>query len=580
MYIERVPNRNSPPAVLLRESYREGSKIRKRTLANLSKLPDSVIDNLKIVFKGGAAIENLSESFSVVRSLPHGHVAAVLGTLKKLDLHNLIAPSNSRKRALVLAMIVARILDPRSKLATARGLNSETCFSSLSELLGLEKADEDELYEAMDWLVSRQEPIENELAKIHLSEGALVLYDVSSTYFEGTQCPLARYGYNRDKKKGFLQIVFGLICDKRGCPVAVEVFEGNTSDTTTITAQIEKVRHRFGIQQVVWVGDRGMITHTRILAEFQPIERLDWITALRTPQIRKLVEQEAVQLSLFDQRDLVEFSCSDYPGERLIACRNPMLAEEKSLTREALLQATEQELNKIVIATQRDKRSLKGADQIGLRVGRVLNSRGVGKYFNISITDESFSYSRNASVIISDTALDGVYIIRTSVSARTLDAVSTVRAYKSLSQVEQAFRSYKTIDLKVRPIYHRLEQRVKAHIFLCMLAYYVEWHMRKALAPILFDDEKVTVEPEEKSSVVAPAKRSKQARTKAATKKTSEKLPVHSFRTLMTDLATIAKNKFQSNGLEASLTFEKITQPTPLQQKAIELLEVSLICTQ
>lgn len=580
MYIERVPNRNSPPAVLLRESYREGGKIRKRTLANLSKLPDTVIDNLRIVLKGGAAIENLSESFSVERSLPHGHVAAVLGTIKKLSLHNLIARDNSRKRALVLAMIVARILDPRSKLATARGLNSETCFSSLSELLGLEKADEDELYEAMDWLVSRQESIENELAKIHLFEGALVLYDVSSTYFEGTQCPLARYGYNRDKKKGFLQIVFGLICDKLGCPVAVEVFEGNTSDTTTITAQIEKVRHRFGIQQVVWVGDRGMITNTRILAEFQPIDGLDWITALRAPQIRKLVEQEAVQLSLFDETDLVEFSCSDYPGERLIACRNPMLAQEKSLTRVALLQATEQELYKIVIATSRDKRALKGADQIGLRVGRVLNSKGVGKYFNISLTDESFTYSRNEAVIASDAALDGVYIIRTSVPAQTLDAVSTVRAYKSLSQVEQAFRSYKTIDLKVRPIYHRLEQRVKAHIFLCMLAYYVEWHMRKSLAPLLFDDEKVTVEPQEKTSVVAPFKRSKQARAKAATKKTSEKLPVHSFRTLMADLATIVKNKFHSNGLEASLTFEKITQPTPLQQKALELLEVSLICTQ
>jgi transposase len=580
MYIERVPNRNSPPAVLLRESYREGGKIRKRTLANLSKLPDTVVDNLRIVLKGGAAIENLSESFSVERSLPHGHVAAVLGTIKKLSLHNKIAPENSRKRALVLAMIVARILDPRSKLATARGLNSETCFSSLSELLGLEKADEDELYEAMDWLVTKQESIENELAKRHLTEGALVLYDVSSTYFEGTQCPLARYGYNRDKKKGFLQIVFGLICDKRGCPVAVEVFEGNTSDTTTITAQIEKVRHRFGIQQVVWVGDRGMITSTRILAEFQPVEGLDWITALRAPQIRKLVEQEAVQLSLFDETDLVEFSCSDYPGERLIACRNPMLAQEKSLTREALLQATQQELNKIVIATSRDKRALKGADQIGLRVGRVLNSKGVGKYFNIAITEESFSFSRNEVAIAKDSALDGVYIIRTSVKPETLDAAQTVRAYKSLSTVEQAFRSYKTVDLKVRPIYHRLEQRVKAHVFLCMLAYYVEWHMRKALAMLLFDDEKVTVELEEKSSIVAPSKRSKKARAKAATKKTSEKLPVHSFRTLMADLATIVKNKFQSNGLEAYLTFEKITQPTPLQQKALELLEVSLICTQ
>lgn len=580
MYIERVPNRNSPPAILLRESYREGSKIHKRTLANLSKLPDAVIDNLKIVLKGGAAIENLSNSFSVERSLPHGHVAAVLGTIKKLNLHNLIAAENSRQRSLVLAMIVARILDPRSKLATARGLNSETCFSSLSEILGLEKADEDELYEAMDWLVSRQELIENELAKRHLFEGALVLYDVSSTYLEGTQCPLARYGYNRDKKKGFLQIVFGLLCDKRGCPIAVEVFEGNTSDTTTITAQLEKVRHRFGIKQVVWVGDRGMITNTRILADFKPVEGLDWITALRAPQIRKLVEQEAIQLSLFDQRDLVEFSCSDYPWERLIACRNPLLASEKARTRVALLQATEKELDKIVTATLRDKRTLKGADQIGLRVGRVLNCKGVGKYFNITITDQSFSYSLNEAVITQEAALDGVYIIRTSVQAQTLDAAQTVRAYKSLSQVELAFRSYKTVDLKVRPIYHRLEQRVKAHIFLCMLAYYVEWHMRKALSPLLFDDEKVTVEPSEKTSVVAPSKRSKKARAKAATKKTSEKLPVHSFRTIMADLATIVNNKFQSNGLETTLTFEKITQPTLLQQKALDLLGVSLICTQ
>jgi len=474
MYIERVPNRNSPPAVLLRESYREGSKIRKRTLANLSKLPESVVDNLKIVLRGGAAIENLSNSFSVERSLPHGHVAAVLGTIKKLGLHNLIAPDNSTKRALVLAMLVARILDPRSKLATARGLNSETCFSSLSELLGLEKADEDDLYSALDWLVEKQALIENELAKIHLTEGSLVLYALSSTYFEGTQCPLAKYGYNRDKKKGFLQIVFGLLCDKLGCPIA----------------------------------------------------------------------------------------------------------SEKAVTRVALLQATQKELDKIVTATHRDKRALKGADQIGLRVGRVLNSKGVGKYFNISITEESFSYSLNEAAITKEAALDGVYIIRTSVRAETLNAAQTLRAYKSLAQVEQAFRSYKTVDLKVRPIYHRLEQRVKAHVFLCMLAYYVEWHMRKALAPLLLDEEKVTEGEGKIVSVVVPAKRSKKTRAKAATKKTIEKFPVHSFRTMIADLATIVKNKFQSQGLEASLTFEKITQPTVLQQKALDLLGVSLICTQ
>jgi hypothetical protein len=377
MYIERVPNRNSPPAVLLRESYREGDKVRKRTLANLSKLPDPVIDNLKIALKGGTAIENLPSSFTVIRSLPHGHVAATLSTLRKLNLHNLIAPENSQKRGLVEAMIVARILEPRSKLATARGLNAQTCSSSLSQILGVEKASSEDLYEAMDWLVERQEKIENELAKRHLSEGSLVLYDLSSTYFEGTQCPLAKYGYSRDKKKGYLQIVFGLICDRYGCPIAVEVFEGNTSDTATLTAQIQKIRHRFGLRQVVWVGDRGMITTTRITEDFKSEEGIDWITALRASQIRKLVEQDAVQLSLFDERTRVEFSSDDYPGERLIACRNPLLAQEKTHLREILLSKTARELDQIVAATQRQRRPLTGADKIGLRVGKVLNQRVV-----------------------------------------------------------------------------------------------------------------------------------------------------------------------------------------------------------
>lgn len=580
MYIERVPNRNSPPAVLLRESYREGNMVRKRTLANLSKLPDTVIDNLKIVLKGGTAIENLSESFSVVRSLPHGHVAATLGTLRKLDLHNLIDPQSSRNRSLILAMIVARILNPRSKLATARGLNSETCFSSLSEILGLEEAEEDELYQAMDWLGSKQKLIENELAKRHLEEGALVLYDLSSTYFEGTKCPLAKFGYSRDKKKGLLQIVFGLLCDKRGCPIAVEVFEGNTSDTTTLTKQIEKVRNRFGLKQIVWVGDRGMITQTRINEDFQNLEGLDWITALRASQIRKLVEQEAIQLSLFDERNLVEFSSSNYPDERLIACRNPLLAQEKYVTRQDLLETTQKELDKIVAATKRGNRSLKGADQIGLRVGKVINSKGVGKFFEITITESSFSYAQKEELIAQEAALDGVYIIRTSVKAEVLNTVETVRAYKGLAKVEQAFRSYKSIDLKVRPIYHRLANRVKAHVFLCMLAYYVEWHMRKALSPLLFDDEKVGEETDSVGSVGTHYKRSKKARAKAETKKTPERLPVHSFHTLMDDLATIAQNTIKSNCSEVPLSFEKITEPTILQQRALDLLSVSLICTQ
>ncbi len=402
--------------------------------------------------------EQIPDTFSIIRSLPHGHVAAVLGTLKKLDLHNLIASEASRTRELVLAMIVARIIDPRSKLATARGLNGETCFSSLGELLGVDPADSDELYEAMDWLLSRQDKIERELAKRHLSEGALVLYDLTSTYFEGETCPLANYGYSRDKKKGKLQIVFGLLCERRGCPLAVEVFEGNPNDQKTLASQIEKVRSRFGISHVIWVGDRGMITQARIREDLKQVEGLDWITALTKSQIQKLAEQEAIQLGLFAQRDLVEFESSDYPEERLIACRNPIVAASNQAKREELLRQTEKQLSAIVAATQREKRPLKGADAIGVRVGKVLNKFKVGKFFDYEITQKSFSYSRKRSASAEAEALDGVYILRTSVKEETLDAPSTVRAYKSLSQVEQAFRSYKTIDLKEWQLVLRLAQ--------------------------------------------------------------------------------------------------------------------------
>ena len=582
MYIERVPNRNSPPAVLLRESYREGKKIRKRTLANLSKLPDDVIDNLRAALKGGVAFkpEQIPDTFSIIRSLPHGHVAAVLGTLKKLNLHNLIASEPSRTRELVLAMIVARIIDPRSKLATARGLNDETCFSSLGKLLGVEKADEDELYSAMDWLLERQDKIETELAKRHLASGSLVLYDLTSTYFEGETCSLANYGYSRDKKKGKLQIVFGLLCDSRGCPIAVEVFEGNTTDQKTLASQIDKVRSRFGIAHVIWVGDRGMITQARIREELKETEGLDWITALTKTQIQKLAEQDTIQLGLFDERDLVEFESADYPDERLIACRNPIIAASNQAKREELFQKTEKELSGIVAATQREKRPLRGADKIGVRVGKILNKFKVGKFFDYEITDGSFFYSRKREAIAEAEALDGIYILRTSVEEETLDAPSTVKAYKSLSQVEQAFRSYKTIDLKVRPIYHRLEDRVKVHVFLCMLAYYVEWHMRETLAPLLFDDEEMAEASSKVFSVVAKAQKSKKAKSKAATKRNEENLPVHSFATLLQDLATITKNKIQSHLPGANLIFEKITQPTPVQQKAFDLLKVSLMCTQ
>ena len=581
MYIERVPNRNSPPAVLLRESYREGSKVRKRTLANLSKLPDHAVNGLQALLKGGVTIASLPDSFKITRSRPHGHVAAVLGSLKNTGLHNLISSENSRNLRLVLAMIIARIIDPRSKLAPARGFNEETCFSSIGKILGIDGADEDELYLAMDWLLARQESIENNLAAKHLASSTLVLYDVSSSYFEGKTCPLARYGYNRDGKRGKLQIVFGLICDAEGCPSAIEVFEGNTADPTTLTNQIAKLKERFGIAKIIWVGDRGIISSTTIQKHFHHNQErsFDWISALRATQIRSLVEQESIQLSLFDEKNLAEISSDDYPGERLIACRNPMLAADRAKTREELLQATEKELSKIVAATTRQKKRLTGASNIALKVGNVVNRYKVAKHFTLDIQENSFSYQRNTQSINSEAALDGLYVIRTSVESAVLSPTETVRAYKSLSQVEQAFRSFKTVDLKVRPIYHRLSDRVKAHVFLCMLAYYVEWQMRSLLAPMLFDEEDWELAHQQQKSVVKAAK-SDQTLAKARTKRTANNLPVHSFQTLLADLGTIAHNEIVGSIEGASWVFDKITQPTIVQQKALDLLGVSLICTQ
>ena len=576
MYIERVPNRTSPPAILLRESYRQEGQVRKRTLANLSKLPPEAIEGLRTLLKGGVAISELDEAFSIIRTRPHGHVAAVLGTLQRLGLPQVIARESSRERNLVVAMIVARIIAPRSKLATVRGFSPETGESTLGELLNVSQADEDELYGAMDWLLQTQTAIEKALAQKHLSEGALVLYDVSSTYFEGQSCSLTQFGYSRDRKRGKLQIVFGLLCNAQGCPIAVEVFEGNQGDPTTLPNQVEKVRQRFGIQRVVWVGDRGLLTEARIREDLKPVAGLDWISALTHTQIQTLLKQEDLQLSLFDQQDLAEIESAAFPGERLIACRNPLLANSRALKREALLQATEAELDKIVAATQRKKRPLVGADKIGVRVGKVLNRFQVAKHFTLDITDEPFAYQRNQARIESEAALDGVYIIRTSVPVETLSAEDTVRAYKDLSKVEQAFRSYKTVDLKVRPIYHHLAERVKAHVFLCMLAYYVEWHMRESLAPILFDDEAPEAAQAQRDSVVSPAKRSQSAQLKAQRKRTQDDLPVHSFQTLLADLATIAKNRIESHLPGAKTIFDKLTRPTRLQQKALDLLGVTL----
>jgi len=528
MYIDIVPNRNSPPAVLLRESYREGKKVLKRTIANLSEVPRNIVEGLRILLRGGAAVEHFEDSFEIERSLPHGHVAAVLGTLRKLKLDTLIDLEPSEERNRVMAMIVARILDPRSKLATARGLDEETSTSTLAEILEVQKTDAQALYTAMDWLGERQPEIEKKLAKRHLEDGALVLYDVSSTYFEGKCCPLGQLGHSRDEKKGKLQIVFGLLCNRAGCPVAVEVFDGNTADPKTLGTQIEKLRHRFKLSRVVLVGDRGMITEARIRDEIKPIEGLDWITALRAPAIRPLVETGEIQLSFFDERDLAEIQSPDYPGERLIVCKNPLMATRRAKKRQALLEATERELNKIVTATDRPVRPLKGEASIGLRVGKVLHRFKMAKHFRLDIREAGFSYVRDEMKIAEEAALDGIYVVRTSVQKTALDTEEAVRAYKDLGHVEQAFRSYKTIDLKVRPIYHYLVDRVRAHVFLCMLAYYVEWHMRQALAPLLFDDDDKATAEAQRDSPVVPAKPSPSAQDKARTLRTEDDFPVHS----------------------------------------------------
>ena len=575
MYVDTVPNRNSHPCILLRESYRKQGKVCKRTLANLTLWPPEMVEGLRILLRGGAAIESLEDAFEVVRSLPHGHVAAVLGTLRRISLDRIIASRRTRQRDLVVAMIVARIIDPCSKLATARGMGQETALSTLGEMLDVESADEDELYEAIDWLLMRQPVIEAKLAERHLSEGALVLYDVTSTYFEGRTCPLAQLGYSRDGKKKKLQIVFGLLCNDEGCPVAVEVFDGDTGDPSTLAAQIRKIRGRFGLKRVVLVGDRGMLTDARIREELKPVDGLEWITALRGSALKQLVESGDLQLSLFDEKDMAEITSEQYPEERLIVCKNPLLAEKRARTREALLQATEGELNKIVKATQRTKWRLKGSDKIGLRVGRVLGKFKMAKHFHITITDDSFKYERDTTRIAQEAALDGIYIIRTRLTAETMNTENTVRAYKNLSVVERAFRSMKTMDINVRPIHHRLAHRVRAHVFLCMLAYYVEWHMRKSLASVLFDDDDTSAGDALRTSVVAPARRSRRARRKASIKRTEDGMPVHSFQTLLKDLATITKNHIKPK-LFGNNTFNRITVPTSLQKNVFDLLHVRL----
>ena len=575
MYIEAVPNRNSPPAVLLRESYRQDGKVKKRTLANLSKWPPALVQGLRILLKGGVAVPQIDDAFDIVRARPHGHVAAVLGTLRKLALEQLIAPQRSPQRDRIVAMIVARVLDPGSKLATARALAEATARDSLAETLGLGAVDEDDLYAAMDWLVARQERIEGGLAKRHLQDGALVLYDLSSVYLEGRHCPLAKRGHARDGKKGKLQIEFGLLCERDGRPVAVEVFPGNTADPATVGSQIAKLRERFGLSRVVLVGDRGMLTEARIREEVAPAG-LDWVSALRGPAIRTLVEDGAIQLSLFDEKDLVEVRSDAYPGERLMVCRNPLLACERARKREALLDTAEALLEPIAAATRCETRRLKGADKIGARVGKVIGRYKMARHFAWSVDAEGrFTYRRNAEAIDAEAALDGLYAVRTSLPEAELDAEGTVRAYKRLSTVERAFRSLKSVDLRVRPVFHRSAERVRAHVLLCMLAYYVEWHMRQCLAPLLFDDEDPAGAEAARASVVAPAQVSEAAQRKARRKRSDDGDPVHSFRTLLDDLATLTRNTVAPR-LPGAEPFELLARPTPLQDKALKLLGVRL----
>src|SRR2546427_1414884 len=540
MYVVKVPNRGSPPAVLLRESYRQDGKVKNRTLANLSAWPEAKVDALTRVLKGQPPAAALEGTFEITRSLPHGHAAAVLGTLRQLGLEELIDPAPSRQRDLVTAMAAAQVIAPDSKLAIARGLRAETAASSLGEVLQVAGCDEDDLYAAMDWLAGRQEKIEDALAARHLAGGTLVLYDVSSAAFEGRTCPLGAIGHPKDGVRGRLQIVYGLLTSPEGIPVAIEVFAGNTGDPTTVDGQVTRVRDRFGITKVVLVGDRGMLTAARLREDVGPAG-LDWITALRAPQVKKLARDGDLQLTLFDQTDLAEITSPDFPGERLVACKNPFLEAERARKRESLLKATEADLEKIAAACARARAPLRGTDKIAVRVDRVLNRRKVAKHFTIEITDDSIRYARNQDSIAAEARLDGIYVLRTSVAPDDLDSTGVVSSYKALAQVERAFRAFNT-DLDIRPIRHRTEDRVRAHVFLRMLSYYLSWHLQARLAPLLFTDDDKPAASAARPSPVAPAARSPRALANAATKQTPAALPVHSFATLLADLGTICLN--------------------------------------
>jgi Transposase DDE domain len=574
MFIDIVPNGRSAPAVLLRESYREGRRVKKRTLANLGPLPASVIDGLRVLLQGGTAIARPGEVFEIQRALPHGHVAAVLGMVRQLDLPRLLSRMPSRERDLALAMIAGRIIAPASKLATVRALSAETASSSLGRILDLGAIEEREIYAALDWLGERQARIERSLARRHLKDGTLVLYDVSSSYLEGRHCELAQHGYSRDRRPDRPQIVYGLLCDRDGRPIAIEVFAGNTGDPGTVSAQVEKLKRRFGLRHLVLVGDRGMITAARIRDDLTPAG-LDWITTLRAPQIQALAESGPLQLSLFDQRDLAEVTAPDYPGERLVVCRNPDLARERARKRDALLAATEHNLSRIAVQVRRRHAPLRGQAAIGLAVGAVIDHHKMGKHFALTITDDSFTYHRQPESIDREARLDGLYVIRTSLPAASMGAAETVRAYKDLARVERAFRSLKSIDLQIRPIHHWIEPRVRAHVFLCMLAYHVEWHLRAAWAPILFHDHDRDAAQRERASPVAAADISEAAKRKRGRRRSDDSLPITSFGDLLGHLATLTLNVVAPPAAP-NASFVLAAKPTSLQSKAFELIGAPL----
>jgi len=579
MYIESVPNRDSPPAVLLRESYREDGKVRKRTLANLSCLSAEVIEGLKVLLRGGVAVSSASEVFTVERTLPHGHVAAVLGSARGSGATTWFGSAPKELQPVLMAMLVARLISPASKLATHRLLHDDTANSSLGRVLGVGQCSADDLYAALDWLHDAQPLIERRLARQHLVGSALVLYDLTSTWMTGRCCELAARGHSRDGKRDDPQIVFGLICTGEGCPIAVEVFPGNTADPATVAAQVAKLRERFGIEHIVWAGDRGMLTSARIEQVLKP-QGMDWVSSLRAPQIAQLAaEHGPFQPTLFDERNLLELTSEHFPGERLVVCRNPALAEERARKRGELLAATEADLARIAAATQRARNPLRTEQAIALRVGRVIEHFHMAKHLELTITDTSLSWQRRHEAIAQEAALDGLYVIRTSVPAQHLDAAAAVAAYKSLSHVERAFRSIKTVDLHVRPVFHYNANRVRAHVFLCMLAYYVEWHMRERLKPMLFDDEYLDQASASRASPVVKAVRSEHARNKDASKLADDGLPLHSFRTLLQDLATLAYNVTHTQ-LNPEAKIILTTRPTPLQAKAFSLLDLNPACTQ